>query len=79
MSEINYSYNSNNSNNGNNNTGLGSTLRALRDQHNISQVDLCKGIMSTTKLSRIETGQNIPTELEISLLMTRLHEPRSLL
>jgi transcriptional regulator with XRE-family HTH domain len=76
MSEINYSYNSNK---GNNNTGLGSTLRALRDQHNISQVDLCKGIMSTTKLSRIETGKDLPSDLELSLLMDRLHEPGYLL
>ena len=70
MSETTYSYND---------SGLGGALRSLRDQHNISQVDLCRGIMSTTKLSRIETGKDLPSDLELSLLMDRLHEPGNLL
>ena len=61
------------------NKDLGSALRNLRGQYHISQEDLCRGIMSPTKLSRIETGKDLPSDQELALLMDRLHEPGCLL
>ena len=51
---------------------LGDTLRELRKQKRLSQEDLAEGICSTVSISRIENGNQIPSQPVLEALLEKL-------
>lgn len=53
----------------------GMMLRDMRNTLHLSREAMAKGICSVTKYARIESGEDVPTEIEFSGFMNRLGEP----
>lgn len=51
---------------------LGDTLRELRKQKGLSQEDLAEGICSPVSISRIENGNQIPSQPVLEALLEKL-------
>ena len=51
---------------------IGEIIRTSRESQSIIQEDLCFGVCSTSNLSRIENGTQIPTRATYEKLMERL-------
>lgn len=54
------------------NNSLGDTLRQLRKQKGLSQEDLAEGICSPVSVSRIENGNQIPSQPVLEALLEKL-------
>ena len=53
---------------------IGNTIRQLRKKHGLSAKRLCEGLCSSSKLSKIESGDEYPKEELLQALMERMGE-----
>ncbi len=51
---------------------IGDCIRQLREEQNVNQEDLCRGLCSKSTLSRIERGCHVPSIGTVALLLQRL-------
>lgn len=51
---------------------IGDCIRQLREEQNVNQEDLCRGLCSKSTLSRIERGCHVPSMGTVALLLQRL-------
>ena len=51
---------------------IGDCIRQLREEQNVNQEDLCRGLCSKSTLSRIERGCPVPSMGTVALLLQRL-------
>ena len=51
---------------------IGACIRQLREEQNVNQEDLCRGLCSKSTLSRIERGCHVPSMGTVALLLQRL-------
>lgn len=51
---------------------IGDCIRQLREEQNVNQEDLCRGLCNKSTLSRIERGCHVPSMGTVALLLQRL-------
>lgn len=51
---------------------IGDCIRQLREEQNVNQEDLCRGLCNKSTLSRIERGCHVPSIGTVALLLQRL-------